>query len=1310
MGWNPNDIDSEILAVHAALVPNGPQGEVVLFGGDEHWGNQQESVGNGSWRKTRVYDVATHSLVPGQVQSPESDVFCSHHAFIGDGRLLIAGGTSIWPEGGDGHAHNLDFLGHSRCWLYNPRRREWVETARLNRNPAQPDEPRSGGRWYPGLFSLGDGSVLAMFGHLDQNDFRHRNTLPERFYPSRAGWVNLPAAIGKPGAPDTGGRRFLFFARGFVLPNGRLFSATPLPADFAATPGGSDGPHFSTAFDADAGTYATPRAATPDGIDTGWSFPAVLLPLLPRDGRYNARALFWDGTQPRWIDTDAASPQWANTAPRNAAVAGRARLNGNAVLLPTGQVCEVGGVANTNPEDPMGQVELYAPDIDWATNSYGSGGGSWSLEAGNALHTRNYHSTALLLPNGKVWVSGGNINAQSGDPSVVGVKRIELYEPPYISVPNRIVIDAAPTMLSYGQAFELQIDRAATHVGRVALVRAGSVTHATNNDQRYVGLQVVSSAGNTITLQAPPNGDVAPPGYYMLWVMDTAGQPCQLARFVRMAHVSCRVIANRSTFSEEEVQALGGGANARFAGALYVDFDGFRAAELTGTPVPRLEWADGSGAVPTGSARLQFTARYQETDPPHPDIPTRITFAFDFIFDTIVAFTGWLDQRAINVTFLLDAMRCSTQVDLVKSPNPYMIDVDPVRHNADWLSTDVRVFKARTNVPRLGATLTLAPNGPWDYLRTVIDRLRAGHESYESIAAEGEQTTLDGAYMSGMPPLPTFNFAIARVRYRATTTVAQNVRCFFRLCNVAATGLGFDTGTVYRRTAGANPVPLLGVAGGQLVSIPFFFAQRVASVAGQVGAGAMSNQVLNPSYDIQNITPASSGAEVTAYFGCYLDINTPTKRFPTAPAGDGPYDDAGSLPIRDLLRSWHNCLVAEIVFAPDPTRPGAGPSDSDNLAQRNLAIVGLENPGLAASRTAMITFEVSPTTLIKGDRLVTPTQAVANDALVAAGQRHVYPDELFFDWHNLPSDAQATLYFSDLRTDEIEAMLASRISPPAFTILDEHTVRLRLGDCAWLPLPAGRAVGIPALLAVGLPDGIVEGQIYRATIRQVNGRTSRIVGSVTLEMPVSKAAFLRPEAERQLSFMGHVLGTLPSDDRWRPLIQRLVLYLAARVDALGGHARDIQPNPDGTGRPYEPLPWQPGQPFPSGGFSSGGGAPPGGHTTSCPDGPGWVIAIAAALALVILGLASATLALPIAALAVVAMALAAAAMARACPGCAACVFARRLALGAVAAAGAMALAGLWGQGINLGLLALAGMLAVAALVAAHLLCPTTCGG
>src|SRR5215210_5452482 len=157
MPWNSTIIDSQILAVHAALIPNGDEGEVVLFGGDEHWSNQQEPGGN--FRKTRVYDVQTHSVVSGSIPSPDSDVFCAHQVFTADGRLLIAGGTQKWPESGDAHGHALDFLGHRRCWLYNHKQRTWTEVAKLSSNPDQPDEEHAGGCWYPGLVTLGDGEV-----------------------------------------------------------------------------------------------------------------------------------------------------------------------------------------------------------------------------------------------------------------------------------------------------------------------------------------------------------------------------------------------------------------------------------------------------------------------------------------------------------------------------------------------------------------------------------------------------------------------------------------------------------------------------------------------------------------------------------------------------------------------------------------------------------------------------------------------------------------------------------------------------------------------------------------------------------------------------------------------------------------------------------------------------------------------------------------------------------------------------------------------------------------------------------------------
>lgn len=132
MPWNPTIIDSQILAIHAALVPNDDDGEVVLFGGDEHWEDQQESAGGDKFKKTRIYDVRNHALVGAPIPSSDSDVFCAAHAFARDGRLFIVGGTKAWSTG---HAHGLAFWGHRRCWLYNARERRWVEAAQLLPDP-----------------------------------------------------------------------------------------------------------------------------------------------------------------------------------------------------------------------------------------------------------------------------------------------------------------------------------------------------------------------------------------------------------------------------------------------------------------------------------------------------------------------------------------------------------------------------------------------------------------------------------------------------------------------------------------------------------------------------------------------------------------------------------------------------------------------------------------------------------------------------------------------------------------------------------------------------------------------------------------------------------------------------------------------------------------------------------------------------------------------------------------------------------------------------------------------------------------------
>jgi hypothetical protein len=284
------------------------------------------------------------------------------------------------------------------------------------------------------------------------------------------------------------------------------------------------------------------------------------------------------------------------------------------------------------------------------------------------------------------------------------------------------------------------------------------------------------------------------------------------------------------------------------------------------------------------------------------------------------------------------------------------------------------------------------------------------------------------------------------------------------------------------------------------------------------------------------------------------------------------------------MRGKHSCLVAEIFFTPKLTRPGAGPGDSDNLAQRNLAILHSDNPGSPESHTVMHTFEVQPSAIGKPARFLSALTSAPGLKI----QRGLFADELWFDWHDLPRASRVTLYFSDIDTAEIAELSTARMSPPAYTVLDAATIRFRIGDCAWLPIPGGRAVRIPALVSIELPDGVIEGQNYHVSVRQVEGRTGRVIGAFEIAIPISRAAFIRSDEERTLSVMRHIASRIPQGDRWVPIFDRYVAHLAAKVDALGGRSRDIEANPDGTGRPYVPSSWKPGDPFPVGGPGSTG--------------------------------------------------------------------------------------------------------------------------
>jgi hypothetical protein len=142
---------------------------------------------------------------------------------------------------------------------------------------------------------------------------------------------------------------------------------------------------------------------------------------------------------------------------------------------------------------------------------------------------RLYHSTALLLRDGRVLVAGGGRFFRGPDPT--DQLSTEIYAPPYLFKGPRPVITSAPATATYGGNIAIQTPDA-SRIAAVSLVKLGSVTHAINMDQRFVPL-AFAGTGGSLTVQAPASPNVAPPGHYMLFILDTNGVP-SVAVIVRL--------------------------------------------------------------------------------------------------------------------------------------------------------------------------------------------------------------------------------------------------------------------------------------------------------------------------------------------------------------------------------------------------------------------------------------------------------------------------------------------------------------------------------------------------------------------------------------------------------------------------------------------------------------------------------------------------------------------------------------------------------------------------------------------------------
>ena len=225
------------------------------------------------------------------------------------------------------------------------------------------------------------------------------------------------------------------------------------------------------------------------------------------------------------------------------------RVNMNLTLLPTGKVLVTGGTStqqNFANIGPVRRPEIWDPDANDGLGVWSGGDPTMADTLSASTVNRGYHSTALLLPDGRVLCAGGN-----GDNIGSDYNLADIFCPPYLFTgPSSDTLAARPTHthaparhLNWGRIFTIATSRAGT-IKSVCLIKAGATTHAFNMDQRYVPLRFVRDTTDSpprLFVTAPSDSNVAPPGDYMLFMVDstsaTAREVPSIATWLNLSDV-----------------------------------------------------------------------------------------------------------------------------------------------------------------------------------------------------------------------------------------------------------------------------------------------------------------------------------------------------------------------------------------------------------------------------------------------------------------------------------------------------------------------------------------------------------------------------------------------------------------------------------------------------------------------------------------------------------------------------------------------------------------------------------------------------
>ncbi|GGU36608.1 hypothetical protein GCM10010274_25040 [Streptomyces lavendofoliae] len=484
--WQVLGVKNPVRSMHSVVLHNG---KVLLIAGS---GNDPEMFEAGTFTSA-VYDPANGSFrtIPTPV-----DMFCAGHVQLSDGRVLVMSGNKGYPSA-DG---KIGYQGLKDSYVFDPATETYTRTNDMH-----------DGHWYPSATILGNGDVIS-FGGLKEDSTG--NVTAERFSAAQHRW--LPVNEVKQTWSYWG-----LYPSMILMQDGRLFYSGSHTFG-NGTPGTG-----ASIYDYDANTVTdVPGLRNKDQRDESAS---VLLPPA-QDQRVLTIGGGNNETNPAAnrltdiIDLKRPDPGYVAGPPipqglvdqgqgKRPQTGDEGKMFVSAVLLPDGKVLETGGGLHDRA-DPVYEASFFDP----VTNTY---------EAGLAADPvpRTYHSSAFLLPDGRVMAVGDNPGNGSYNHDV------SVYTPPYLlKGPRPRITSVIDGRWNYGDTQRITVDRP---IAKAELIRPAAVTHSSDPNQRFVDLPLSVIDDRTVDLNVTANPNLAPPGWYMLFAVDANGIP-SVAQWVHL--------------------------------------------------------------------------------------------------------------------------------------------------------------------------------------------------------------------------------------------------------------------------------------------------------------------------------------------------------------------------------------------------------------------------------------------------------------------------------------------------------------------------------------------------------------------------------------------------------------------------------------------------------------------------------------------------------------------------------------------------------------------------------------------------------